>query len=274
MIAPGPILVAPLFRPLDAELLALLRGLESDDWRKPTTCSEWDVKDVAAHLVDSAIRRLATQRDGHSLPFDASGGLASWINGMNQRWVEAARRMSPAMLIELLDLYGRQLSQWFETLDPFAPAAWSVSWAGEEESQNWFDMARELTERWHHQQQIRDATGRPALYTSRFFAPVIDTFMRALPYTYRDVPAPDGTTVRFEVTGEGEGTWDLHRDGSRWLLSCGGEANANTVVSMTGDTAWRLFTKGLDRRVAAERISIHGDRAYGQPVIQMLCIIA
>lgn len=274
MDTPGPILVAPLFRPLDAELGTLLRGLSPDAWRQPTTCAGWDVKDVAAHLLDSAIRRLAMQRDGHSLPFDVSGGLASWVNGMNQSWVEAARRMSPAMLIELLDLYGRQLSEWFERVDPFAQARWAVSWAGDDESLNWFDMARELTERWHHQQQIRDATGRPPLYESRFFAPVIDTFMRALPYTYRDVVAPNGTTVRFEVTGEGGGTWHLHRHGSRWLLSRGGETVANAVVSLTGDTAWRLFTKGLDRRVAAERISIHGDRAYGEPVIGMLCIVA
>jgi uncharacterized protein (TIGR03083 family) len=270
---PEPILVAPLFRPLNEELIALLRGLSADEWRRPTTCAGWDVKDVAAHLLDSAIRRLSIQRDRHSLPFDA-GSLAAWVNSMNREWVMAARRLSPAMLIDQLDRYGSQLADYLQTFDPFAPAEWSVSWAGDDQSPNWFDTARELTERWHHQQQIRDATDRPPLYERRFFVPVIDTFMRALPFAYRDVVAPDGTVLRFDVTDQGEGSWCLRRDDGRWLLTKPTGARQNMVVSMTGDTAWRLFTKGLDRRSAAERITIEGDRAYAEPVVQMLCIIA
>jgi hypothetical protein len=38
-----------------------------------------------------------------------------------------------------------------------------VSWAGPEAAPVWFGVAREYTERRHHQQQIRDATGRPPL---------------------------------------------------------------------------------------------------------------
>ena len=37
--------------------------------------------------------------------------------------------------------------------------AFGVAWAGEERSPAWFDVARELTERWHHQAHIRLATG-------------------------------------------------------------------------------------------------------------------
>jgi len=59
-----------------------------------------------------------------------------------------------------------------------------VSWAGEEESANWFDTAREFTERWHHQQQIRLAVNKPGIVTREFYFPVLDCFMRALPYAY------------------------------------------------------------------------------------------
>jgi hypothetical protein len=52
-------------------------------------------------------------------------------------------------------------ARFHKSLDPLAPAAFAVSWAGEETSSNWFDTARELTERWHHQQQIRLATIGP-----------------------------------------------------------------------------------------------------------------
>lgn len=49
--------------------------------------------------------------------------------------------------------------------------------AGEEESVNWFDIARKYTENWYHTQQIFEATGRPSsIMTQRLFHPCLDTF--------------------------------------------------------------------------------------------------
>ena len=71
-------------------------------------------------------------------------------------------RLSPAVLISMMEVASREYAEFHQALDPMAEAEFSVSWAGEEKSLNWFDTARELTERWHHQQQIRLATNRPA----------------------------------------------------------------------------------------------------------------
>ena len=47
-----------------------------------------------------------------------------------------------------------------------------------------------------HTQQIFEAVKRPsAITTPRFFHPCLDTLMRALPFTYRNVAAPVGTTA-------------------------------------------------------------------------------
>jgi hypothetical protein len=54
-------------------------------------------------------------------------------------------------------------------LDPFAEAIFSVGWAGEEKSLNWFHIAREYTEKWHHQQQIRLAVGQEQICTQETF---------------------------------------------------------------------------------------------------------
>src|SRR5688572_28031993 len=116
------------------------------------------------------------------------------------------------------------MAEFFATLDPFAPAKWSVSWAGDEESPNWFDIARELTERWHHQQQIRDATGRPALY-ERYLAPVLDTFVRAVPFTYRGV---EGGPVVLRID---DATWSLV-DGA---LYAGAADSPAVTITLRGD---------------------------------------
>jgi uncharacterized protein (TIGR03083 family) len=264
-----PILTASLFAPLHEELMRLLRGLKADEW-DARAVGTWTVKDVAAHLLDTSLRRLSAHRDRYSPPFSAAAGLATIINEMNGQWVSAARRISPPILIEMLDQYGTQMAKHMTTLDPMANAEWAVSWAGDDSSPNWFDTARELTERWHHQQQIRDAVQRPPLYELRYFKPVIDTFMRGLPHAYRNLSARDGTTIALEVRDVTR--CSLTRRGNAWSLD--GNAPATTSIGMTGDTAWRLFTKGLARDEARRRSEIEGDAALAVPLFSMLAIVA
>jgi uncharacterized protein (TIGR03083 family) len=245
-----PILTTHLFAPLHEELMALLRGLTAEEWNAPTVAGAWTVKDVAGHLLDTNLRRLSFHRDALQPPPFTS------FADINQNGVAFMRRLSPAMLIDQLDRYGRELSAFFETLDPFAAAKWNVSWAGEETSENWFDIAREFTERWHHQQQIRDAVGREPLY--QYLGVVVDTFVRAVPYNYRGV---DGSVVlRID-----DGAWSLV-DGS---LYAGEASAADATVTMAGDAAWRVFTKQpIDPRARVE-----GDARLAEPLLKMLAIV-
>lgn len=64
-----PIIIpGQLFEELDVALLALLRGLAVDEWNRPTVCSQWTVKDIAAHLLDGSLRRLSIHRDRFVAP--------------------------------------------------------------------------------------------------------------------------------------------------------------------------------------------------------------
>jgi hypothetical protein len=97
-------------------------------------------------------------------------------NRLNAEGVTVYRRLSPPVLIDMMKAACQQSARFHESLDPFAPASFAVSWAGEETSLNWFDTARELTERWHHQQQIRLAANRPGIMTPDLYHPVLDCF--------------------------------------------------------------------------------------------------
>jgi hypothetical protein len=199
--------------------------------------------------------------------------LVAFLNRLNAEWVAVARRFSPRVLADLLELAGGQMAEGQAGLDPFAPALFPVAWAGEEESQSWFDVAREYTELWHHQQQIRDAVGAPPLTSRQWLHPVLDTFLRALPHTYRGVEAAEGTRVLFEITGEAGGEWTLMREGGRWSLYAGSPGEADCRVRMDQDTAWRRMTKGLTPEEALARMEITGDRHLGEPVAGMLSIM-
>src|SRR5258706_15183782 len=100
-----PILIAALFPGLHEELIALLRGLSSDDWSRPTVAGAWTVQDVAAHLLDVQLRRLSAQRDGAGLPPPAPplagyADIVALINRLNAEWVEVARRFSSRVLTD------------------------------------------------------------------------------------------------------------------------------------------------------------------------------
>lgn len=262
MRAVEPIHVAHLFAPLNEELLALLRSLSAEEWNAPTVAGAWTVKDVAAHLLDTQLRRLSRHRDAYEPPPppDAfANGLAGFVNGMNREGVAVLRRLSPALMIDMHARYGAEMAAFMESLDPNAPAKWGVSWAGEDESPMWFDVARELTERWHHQQQIRDATGRLPLY-ERYLDPVLDTFMRAVPFAYREVTA-DPIVFRID-----DAAWSLV-DGQ---LYAGGADDPATTITLRGDVAWRLFTK----QKVEPRAAIEGDAQLAEPLLKMIAIVA
>lgn len=273
----APVLVLDRLRPLHAELLRLLRGLTADDWDRPTVCALWSVRDVVAHLLDDDLRRLSFHRDGQppaGTAVDGYQSLVALINRMNAEWVAVARRMSPRILVDLLGVTGPWVEELFRSIDPDAPAHWAVSWAGEVRSAHWFDVGRDYTERWLHQQQIRDAVGAPPLTAREWMHPVLDLFVRALPYTFRDTPAPEGSTVRVAITGPAGGDWTLRREAGGYRLYGGASPEPTAIVTLSDETAWRLFSKGLAPETARARVNIDGDQALGRVVLGALAVMA
>ena len=274
-----PIFVADLFGEIHEELLTLLRGLSADDWYKPTVAGNWQVRDIVAHLLDSDIRRLSFQRDNApqvppETPIESYADLVGFLNQLNADWVKAAKRISPQLLIEFLSITGAEVTKLFKSLDPYSPALFGVAWAGEESSLHWFDVAREYTEKWHHQQQIRDAVGAPALYSRKWLHPVLDAFVRALPVNYKNTQAALGTQISFVITGEAGDVWTLVKVVDGWQLFAGIADNVVCRIEFSQDTAWRLMTKGLVRDQAAKRISITGTESFAEPLLGTLAVMA
>jgi uncharacterized protein (TIGR03083 family) len=273
-----PVFLAPHFAALHPELISVLRGLQRSDWERPTACAEWSVKDIAAHLLDGNIRRLSFQRDGFSPPsrgpLQSYPELVAYLNRLNAEWVRAARRMSPEVLVQLLELTGPQVADVFLSLDPFGPALFSVAWAGEDVSLNWFDIAREYTERWLHQQQIREAVGAPGLTGRVWLHPVLDVFLRALPFSFRGVERSAGSALGIDIEGEAGGHWTLLRRSQAWELFSGSLPRPDARVRLSQDTGWRLLSKGLTPGEATERVSIVGDSDLGAAFLRTLSVMA
>ncbi|HVW98419.1 MAG TPA: maleylpyruvate isomerase N-terminal domain-containing protein [Mucilaginibacter sp.] len=268
---------AALFPILHQKLIGLLTTLSDEDWHKPTIAKLWTVKDVAAHLLDVNLRTLALC-ENHSLKPDRDiasyNGLVAYLNHLNNEWVSAAKRISPGVLTELIDITGKKHSEYMASVDPYAEAPYAVAWAGEEQSAMWFHVAREYTEKWHHQQQIRDATGRPGIMTRELFYPCIDTFMYGLPHTYRHTVADEGTIVKISVTTDIGGDWYLKYEGGRWNMSKNNSHDPAATIMMTPEISWKLFTKGISPETAIQGVELIGDLRLARVALNLIAVMA
>ena len=248
-----PIDTAPLFPGLHGELITLLRGLDAADWSRPTVAGAWRVRDVAAHLLDGDLRRLSAGRDAHLLPPDGPvasfGDVVGLIDRANASGVAYAQRLSPRIITDLLEVTGRWVADHLAQLPPHGDALYPVAWAGEERSENWMDIGREYTERWHHQMQIGGAVDAPAvLLRWDWLHPLLHLSVRALPRAYAGVDAPQGTAITFHV--QDTDSFSVVRTALGWQVFHGFAHDAAALVRVGQDTAWRLLYNALPADVA------------------------
>jgi uncharacterized protein (TIGR03083 family) len=262
-----PIDVRALFPVERRHCLELLAELEPADWSAPTACPGWSVHDLVAHLVHDHLRRLSGGRDRYGT-FEPvpDAELPPLVHRANQEFVEAARGLSPQVLSSMLASFGPQLDAYWAGCDLAALSKLSVSWAAPDApAPLWLDIAREYTEFWVHQQQLRDAVRRPGGTDPELLTPVVDTFLRALPHTLREAP---GNAVRVRVGGR---SWDAVRGADGWSMRVA--ESPDVVVTLAPDTLWRLATRGISPAEARASARIEGDERLAGTVLQIVSIV-
>ncbi len=260
-------------------LMELLESLTEPEWNAPTVAKLWKVKDVASHLLDGNLRGLSISRDQYfgepADNIDSYQDLVSFLNRLNMTWTAATNRLSPRVLIELLAVTGKQYTAHLQQLDPFTNAVFPVAWAGQETSPNWFHIAREYTEKFLHQQQIRDAVNKQGLMTKELYYPFLDTFMYALPYTFSNTEAAEDTTVTVIISTDIGGQWNITKTATEWILSSGNDnPTPHSTVIINPNIAWKLFSKSRTPEQVANSIEIIGDKQLGEQVLKMVSVMA
>lgn len=268
-------MVLPFLVELDKKLVELLGSLEQRQWHFKTVCRRWTVKDIAAHLLDGTLKRLSAGRDSffeQTSQIHSQTDLLNFINEQNQYWVDAARRLSPQLIIDLLQRHQSEVHEYLSRLNLHAPALYPVSWAGEETSANWFDIAREFTERWLHQQQIRLAVGADPLTAGSLYLPFLNVCMRALPFHYRDIIADEGTVLEISIVGQPGAIWRIVFENGNWQFDHSDRA-AGTSVYIDQNIAWLLFSKGIEPQEAVQYWQVLGNEELGRHVLTMKSFI-
>jgi uncharacterized protein (TIGR03083 family) len=191
----------------------LLAELADDEWRRPTDCSEWDVRELVAHLVGAAeagagLRALLHQaRLGRRLRPGADG-----VDGMNAVQVQERADAEPARLRADLDTIGARAVRRRSRLPaalralplPFGPPLGTKPLG--------YLMGRIYTrDAWMHRIDIARATGRTPELTAdhdgRIVADVVTEWARA-----------HGRPYRLTLAGPAGGSWSSGTDGEEHRL--------------------------------------------------------
>src|SRR5215475_15141091 len=118
-----PILCAHLLRRVDETLIDLLCSLTSSEWDIQTVAPLWKVRDVAAHLLDTALRKLSVARDScfvEKVDIRSPQDLITLVNRLNREGVTVYRRLSPPILHDMTRVACEQTARFHESLDPLA----------------------------------------------------------------------------------------------------------------------------------------------------------
>jgi hypothetical protein len=98
--------------------------------------------------------------------------------------------------------------------------------------------------------------------------------MQALPNTYKNTEAENGTVLKFTITTEAGGDWYLKKTEKEWVLVQEAAAVYRAEVVIPGETAWLIFSKGMDRKNAGKQIKMTGDQRMGEIVLNMVSVMA
>ncbi len=267
--------VAPLFEIERTRLLDLLKSLREDDWRRPSPCPGWTVLGLASHLLGDDFSLLSRQRDnymGTASPEGLSEGeFIDWLDELQREWVRSARRLSPRLLVELLEWTGPRLVAVLGGED-LSQRSGHVSWAGPDPAPRWLDQLRDLSEYWIHRQQLLEAVARPVDLDSALLRPVLLGLRWAFPYRLSEAGLGSDGAIQIAVGEPINERWTLIAREGMWDFS--EEASHEHVIanaSMTADAAWRLLTNNL--REGSSSVEITGDERAAGVILSTRAII-
>src|SRR5260370_37650541 len=90
------------------------------------------------------------------------------------------------------------------------------------------------------------AVNKPGIMTRELYYPVLDCFLRALPFRYRNVPAKPGTLVGIIVAGDCGGISYLYRSEDLWQLMGEPYGVAVSEVTLPQKIAYRNCSQAID----------------------------
>jgi uncharacterized protein (TIGR03083 family) len=252
--------VAALDEAFDA-FVALADGMAPAEWDLSTACPGWSVKDHVSHVVGVESMLLGRPTPEVTLPEDLPH-VRNDLGRINEVWIESYRPRSPGEVLSDLRAVIGERREALAGMDQSAFDEDSFTPAGTDTYGRF--MRIRVMDIWFHDQDIREAIGRPGHVEGLAPAVTLDEVAAALGYVVgKRAAVPAGSSVRFELTGSMARRIDVEvTDRARVVGVLAGEPT--TTLTVPGDHFTRLVGgRGADAGV----VRVTGDSALGEAVI-------
>jgi uncharacterized protein (TIGR03083 family) len=266
-----PAVLAGLFAVWD-DIDTLVSGFTDSQWRAPTPLPGWNVHDVVAHLI--GVESMLQGADTPDADIDVSTlkHVRNDVGVMNERWVRKLRGISDA---ELHEKFRATTAERRKALSGLSNNAWNEVTATPAGPDSYGRFMRvRIFDSWMHEQDIRDALGRPAS-VSELVGPAaelaLDEIAASMGFVVGKLGgAPDGSRVSIELMGPLGRTINVAIEGRGKVVDDFGDDDPTATIRLDG----LLFTRLAGGRtpVGAHQgdISYGGDEAVGRRIVEHL----
>ena len=224
-------LVAQLGEVWDS-LAELGASLDDRQWAAPTPCPGWPVSAQYAHVIGTESMLLGRPNPEVAAP-EGAAHVRNQIGGFNEVWVTAlAGRSRQEVLDQLAEVVAaRKEALAGMTEEDFAAPSWTP--VGQADYRRFMQIR--VFDCWVHEQDVRDAVGRPGHETGPVAEQSVDEIVRAAGFIVgKKAGAPVGSSVRFSLTGPLSRRVDVEvGDRARVVDGLAGEPTATLEMSST-----------------------------------------
>lgn len=250
-----------------AVLDELLTELPEDDWALPTACPGWDVKANVAHILGTEAMLDGEPTPPTDVDVTALPHVRNEIAAVNEAWILSLADVAPAEVLarfrtvtteRLVALRALPEDEWSaETFTPAGPDSYGRF------------MRIRVFDCWMHEQDIRDAVGRPGHTSGLPVEVALDEMASALGYVVgKRAGAPDGASVTFSLTGGVDRDIHVVVDGRAAVVE-GLDGPATATLRTSVHTFSRLAGGRIPASEAPD-VEVEGDVGLGRSVLENL----
>jgi uncharacterized protein (TIGR03083 family) len=248
----------------------LLTSLDTDGWSLPSPLPGWSVQDNVSHMVGTEAMLLGEANPDVTIDRQRLGHVTNAIGDFNEVWVEHLRAEEPAAVLAMFhDLTARRvdvlhampLDEWHA--ESFTPAG--------KDTYGRFMQIR-VFDCWLHEQDIRDATGRPGNEAGLAVEVTLDEMATALGFVVgKKAGLAEGQSVTFTLTNGGAVVRSIHvAIEKRAKVVEALDGDATTTLSLPVGTMTRLCAGRCPLESLRAGIDVAGDAELGERVLSSL----
>jgi uncharacterized protein (TIGR03083 family) len=251
-----------------ASLSDLLGELSEDEWQLPSPLPGWSVQDNVAHIVGTEAMLAGESGPDVQIDREANAHVRNDIGAFNEQWVESLRAVPPnEVLSRFRELTGMRLA----ALEQMSDEEWnaeSFTPAGKDTYGRFMQIR--VFDCWLHEQDIRDAVGRPGHESGVAVDVVLDEMATALGFVVgKKAGATAGQSVTFALTDSGAVVRELHVEvGERAAVVPALSAPATVVLTMPVGVMTRRCAGRVGPDDLLDQVVIDGDLALAAKILE------